>query len=149
MSTISTEAGFSLLDLLIDEDPQSSAERPLSESLREQAVREGKFRSDLYFRLQVIEVQIPPLREHPEDIVLIAHHFLQRFARKARVRVRGFTREALEILQKYRWPGNVRELRNVVERAVILADHDLLRPEDITLLEERVATAADAVGTPK
>jgi len=99
----------------------------------EQAVREGKFRSDLYFRLQVIEIQIPPLREHPEDIVLIAHHFLQRFARKARVRVRGFTREALEVLRQYRWPGNVRELRNVVERAVILADHDLLRPEDITL----------------
>lgn len=96
-------------------------------------MREGKFRSDLYFRLQVIEIQIPPLREHPEDIVLIAHHFLQRFARKARVRVRGFTREALEVLRQYRWPGNVRELRNVVERAVILADHDLLRPEDITL----------------
>jgi Nif-specific regulatory protein len=109
----------------------------------EQAVREGKFRSDLYFRLQVIEVQIPPLREHPEDIVLIAHHFLQRFARKARVRVRGFTREALEILQKYRWPGNVRELRNVVERAVILADHDLLRPEDITLTPLELATARD------
>jgi Nif-specific regulatory protein len=99
----------------------------------EQAVREGHFRSDLYYRLQVIEVRIPPLREHPEDIVLIAHHFLQRFARKARVRVRGFSREALDILQRHHWPGNVRELRNVVERAVILTDHDLLLPEDITL----------------
>lgn len=99
----------------------------------EQAVRQGRFRSDLYFRLQVIEIQVPALREHPEDVVLIAHHFLQRFARKARVRVRGFTREALDMLQAYDWPGNVRELRNVVERAVILADHDLLTPADIKL----------------
>ncbi|MEX0586951.1 MAG: sigma 54-interacting transcriptional regulator, partial [Pirellulales bacterium] len=109
----------------------------------EQAVRAGKFRSDLYFRLQVIEISIPPLREHPEDIVLIAHHFLQRFARKARVRVRGFSREALDILQRHHWPGNVRELRNVVERAVILADHDLLLPQDITLSHVEVARSSD------
>lgn len=99
----------------------------------EQAVREGRFRSDLYFRLQVIEIVVPPLREHTQDLVLIAHHFLQRFARKARVRVKGFSREALDKLLAYNWPGNVRELRNVVERAVILADHDLLMPGDITL----------------
>lgn len=115
----------------------------------EQAVREGNFRSDLYFRLQVIEIHIPPLREHPEDIVLIAHHFLQRFARKARVRVRGFTREALDILQNYRWPGNVRELRNVVERAVILADHDLLIPEDITLSHVDVARTDEPAPPPE
>ncbi len=99
----------------------------------EQAVREGRFRSDLYFRLQVIEITVPPLREHPQDIVLIAHHFLHRFARKARVPVKGFSREALDKMLNYSWPGNVRELRNVVERAVILSDHDLLKPEDITL----------------
>jgi Nif-specific regulatory protein len=99
----------------------------------EQAVRDGRFRSDLYFRLQVIEIVVPPLRDHPQDIVLIAHHFLQRFARKARVRVKGFSREALDKLLGYTWPGNVRELRNVVERAVILADHDLLMPGDLTL----------------
>lgn len=114
----------------------------------EQAVRQGRFRSDLYFRLQVIEIQIPPLREHPEDIVLIAHHFLQRFARKARVRVRGFSREALDMLQRYHWPGNVRELRNVVERAVILADHDLLRPDDITLSHVELTPAPDAAAEP-
>lgn len=99
----------------------------------EAAVREGRFRSDLYFRLQVIEITVPPLREHPQDIVLIAHHFLHRFARKARVPVKGFSREALDKMLSYAWPGNVRELRNVVERAVILSDHDLLTPDDITL----------------
>jgi DNA-binding NtrC family response regulator len=65
--------------------------------------------------------------------VLIAHHFLHRFARKARVPVKGFSREALDKMLSYAWPGNVRELRNVVERAVILSDHDLLTPDDITL----------------
>ena len=115
----------------------------------EEAVRAGKFRSDLYFRLQVIEIEIPPLREHPEDIVLIAHHFLHRFARKARVRVRGFQRETLNILQNYQWPGNVRELRNVVERAVILADHDLLLPQDITLSHVECATPDEPTPKPE
>jgi len=99
----------------------------------EQAVKDGRFRNDLYFRLQVIEVSVPPLREHPQDVELIAQHFVQRFARKSRVRVRGFDRDALTVLQQYSWPGNVRELRNVVERAVILADREMLSPDDITL----------------
>ena len=99
----------------------------------EQAVKENKFRSDLYFRLQVIEITVPPLREHPEDIAEIASHFVERFTRKSRVRVRGFTPDAHALLERHRWPGNVRELRNVVERAVILADREVLRPEDIIL----------------
>ena len=99
----------------------------------EQAVREGKFRSDLYFRLQVIEITVPPLREHPQDIPAIAQHFVDRFARKSRVRVRGFDRVALDLLCGHAWPGNVRELRNVVERAVILADREILGVEDISL----------------
>ncbi|QDT53142.1 Transcriptional regulatory protein ZraR [Caulifigura coniformis] len=99
----------------------------------EMAVREGKFRQDLFFRLQVIEVVAPPLREHPEDIPAITQHFLERFGRKSRVRVKGLNREAMELLKRHPWPGNVRELRNVIERAVILTDHEVLTPADITL----------------
>jgi Nif-specific regulatory protein len=106
----------------------------------EHAVRDGKFRQDLFFRLQVIEILAPPLREHPEDIPAIAQHFLERFARKSRVRVTGFNREAIELLKRHHWPGNVRELRNVVERAVILSDHQVLTPQDISL--SRIDTAA-------
>jgi Nif-specific regulatory protein len=99
----------------------------------EDAVRAGRFRSDLYFRLHVIEIVVPPLREHPDDIPQIAAHFVDRFARKSRVRVRGFSRDALDVLCRHPWPGNVRELRNVVERAVILADRDVLTAADISL----------------
>ena len=96
-------------------------------------MRQGKFRQDLFFRLQVIEVFVPPLREHPDDIPAITQHFLERFARKSRVRVKGLNREAMELLKRHLWPGNVRELRNVVERAVILTDHEVLTPADISL----------------
>ena len=104
----------------------------------EEAVREGKFRQDLYFRLQVIELIVPPLREHPEDIPVLAQHFVERFARKSRPKVRGFNKEAIEVLKRHRWPGNVRELRNVVERAVILSEHELLTPEDVILTKLEV-----------
>jgi Nif-specific regulatory protein len=82
----------------------------------EQAVREGQFRQDLYFRLQVFEIVVPPLRKHPDDIPAIAQHFLNRIIARSRVRARGFTEEALELLRAYHWPGNVRELKNVIER---------------------------------
>ncbi|MEW4529275.1 MAG: sigma 54-interacting transcriptional regulator [Maioricimonas sp. JB045] len=110
----------------------------------EEAVREGTFRADLYFRLQVIEVYVPALREHPQDIPEIAQHFLKRFARRSRPQVRGFTSEALQLLQQHSWPGNVRELRNVVERAVILSEHEWLRPEDISLTRLSVPDPAMA-----
>ncbi|WP_437201246.1 sigma 54-interacting transcriptional regulator [Planctomicrobium sp. SH664] len=99
----------------------------------EEAVRERQFRRDLFFRLQVIEIVVPPLREHPEDVPAIAEHFVQRFAEQAHRKVRGFNAAALQKLQRHDWPGNVRELRNVVERAVILADGDILGPEDVVL----------------
>jgi Nif-specific regulatory protein len=99
----------------------------------EQAVRENKFRQDLFFRLQVIEVHVPSLREHPEDIASIVDHFVERFSRKSRIRVQGFNREAMDMLRRHRWPGNVRELRNVVERAIILTDHAVLTPADVVL----------------
>ena len=94
-------------------------------------VAEGRFREDLYYRLNVVEIALPPLRERPEDIPLLAEFFLQRLARKqgmARVRLSG---EAVEALQKHRWPGNVRELENTMARACALSTSDLLLPGDI------------------
>ncbi len=114
----------------------------------ELAVRDGRFRQDLFFRLQVIEVFVPPLREHPEDIPSITQHFLDRFARKSRVRVKGLNREAMELLKRHPWPGNVRELRNAIERAVILADHEVLTPADISLSHLEAAVESRPPGGP-
>ena len=94
-------------------------------------VSQGNFREDLYYRLNVVEINLPPLRDRPEDIPLLAEFFLQRLARKqgmARMRLSG---EAVEALQKHHWPGNVRELENTVARACALSTSDLLLPEDI------------------
>lgn len=94
-------------------------------------VSKGNFREDLYYRMNVVEINLPPLRQRPEDIPLLAEFFLQRLARKqgmARMRLAG---EAVEALQKHRWPGNVRELENTIARACALSTSDLLLPEDI------------------
>ncbi len=99
----------------------------------EQAVKDGDFRQDLYFRLQVLELFVPPLRKHPDDIPVIAGHFLERTATRSRVRAKGFTNEAVEVLREYHWPGNVRELKNVIERSAILSDNELLTADDIRL----------------
>ena len=93
-------------------------------------VEEGSFRQDLLYRINTIELHIPPLRERGNDILLLANHFLQRYARKYRKEMRGLTREAKNKLLKYAWPGNVRELQHIMERAVLLGDGSLLRPED-------------------
>lgn len=110
----------------------------------EDAVREKRFRRDLFFRLQVIELVVPPLRQHPADIAPIAQYFLDRFASQAHRRVHGFSPLALQKLQKHDWPGNVRELRNVVERAVILGDREILGPDDIVLTRLRLDFDEDA-----
>ncbi|QDT35529.1 sigma 54-interacting transcriptional regulator [Thalassoglobus polymorphus] len=104
----------------------------------EEAVREGTFRRDLFFRLQVIEITVPALREHKEDIPAIAQHFVDRFSTNSRFKIRGFSTAAIKKLQNHPWPGNVRELRNVVERAVILSDHEILQPEDVVLTSLRL-----------
>ena len=97
-----------------------------------QAVAVGQFREDLFWRLNVVAVELPPLRERPEDVAALARHFLQRFA-PLRPELPGlrFTPEALELLQGHRWPGNVRELMHAVERAVVLADGPAIREEDL------------------
>ncbi len=106
----------------------ATTNRPL-----ERAVEEGKFREDLFFRLNVITIHLPPLRERREDIPRLLEHFLHRSNRDNGRQVAGFTTEALEYLQAYGWPGNVRELQNAVERAVVLAGEDMLKPEHFPL----------------
>jgi DNA-binding NtrC family response regulator len=94
------------------------------------ATQEGKFREDLFYRLNVFVLELPPLRERKEDIPLLAEHFLHRFAQQQRKDIREISPEAMELLRGYHWPGNVRELRNVLERAIILAE-DSIKPEHL------------------
>ncbi|NPB08816.1 MAG: sigma-54-dependent Fis family transcriptional regulator [Thermodesulfobacteria bacterium] len=94
-------------------------------------VKEGTFREDLFWRLNVFAIKIPPLRERREDILPLARYFLTKFAKKHGKEVRDFSREAWELLLSYHFPGNVRELENIVERAVILAEDDLITAEDL------------------
>jgi len=96
-------------------------------------ISEGKFREDLYYRLNIIPVYLPPLRERGEDIPLVAEHFAAVYAKEFRKNVTGFTREALIKLRGYGWPGNVRELRNVIERAVLLGKQTTIGEEDLVL----------------
>ena len=87
----------------------------------QEAIQRGTFRSDLYYRLNVIPVHIPPLREHPDDIPVMAQHFLHRFAERLHRDIEGFSEDAIEAMIRYPWPGNVRELENAVERLVVLS----------------------------
>ena len=96
-------------------------------------VSKGKFREDLYYRLHVPPIFLPPLRERPSDITPLAEHFLQRFAADLNKEVKGFTPEALQRLMLYDWPGNVRELANVVERATVLSPTTLITPDMLLL----------------
>jgi len=96
-----------------------------------QAVAEGRFRRDLYYRINVINIELPPLRERVSDIPLLAAHFLKQFAESTGRRMEGFTPEAMRALQTYSWPGNVRELQNVIERAVLLGKGPLIDVEDL------------------
>ncbi len=96
-----------------------------------QAIRAGTFREDLYYRLNVITLSLPPLRERREDIPLLASHFAARTSRRLGRPVAGFTPQARACLVRYDWPGNVRELANAIERAIVLGEDDLIRPEDL------------------
>ena len=96
-----------------------------------QLVALGKFRRDLYYRLNVIEIKLPPLHERKEDIALLVGHFIERFQQRDGKAVHGITREALDKLSKRRFPGNVRELENIIERAVVLCRSEYIRTEDL------------------
>jgi DNA-binding NtrC family response regulator len=94
-------------------------------------VKDGRFRPDLYYRLKVVSIELPTLRERGEDVLLLARHFLSFYAEKFRKRFRGLTPEAELVFRAYRWPGNVRELRNLLERIVLLEDDELLREDHL------------------
>lgn len=96
-------------------------------------IKEGKFRQDLYYRLNVINITIPPLRERKEDIPELSRYFLRKYSAKLSRPVADFKPEALEMLNNYNWPGNVRELENVIERAVIICDSEKIGPDDLSI----------------
>lgn len=101
----------------------------------EHAVSQGRFRADLFYRLNVISIRVPPLRERREDIPLLAKHFLARFSRETNKPVDGIRADAMEVLMNYPWPGNVRELQNAMERAVVLAKKRHITVEDLAFLQ--------------
>jgi Nif-specific regulatory protein len=96
-----------------------------------QAVKEGTFREDLYYRLNVVSLIVPPLRERIDDIEILAEYFISKFAVKCKVKAKKLSPEAMSCLMSYDWPGNVRELENAIERALVLGVSDVIRPEDL------------------
>ena len=107
----------------------------------EALVEEGKFRADLYYRLNVFRIEIPPLRDRHEDIPLLVDHFVRRFSQQINKRITRVSPEAMALLQQHDWPGNVRELENAIERAMVVAEEPELREQDFTLkLRQQEAT---------
>lgn len=121
----------------------SATNRPLQD-----LIREGGFREDLYYRLNTIQIDLPPLRRRRADVPLLAHHFLDAFARGSRAGIRGFSDEAIGALKAYHWPGNVRELENTVERAVVLARGEIIERADLRLPEAEASEAFFESGLP-
>ncbi len=115
----------------------------------EERVSEGRFRADLFFRLNVVRIVMPALREHPDDVPTLCAHFIARFNQEMKRQVKGVNANAMQLLQAYRWPGNVRELRNVIERAFILhAGAEELRPEHLPPELRGAASASVAARGP-
>jgi len=99
----------------------------------EEAIQRGEFREDLYYRLNVVSVNVPPLRERKEDIIPLASHFIDRFAKELKKDVRGLEPAAVRALKRHTWPGNIRELENTIERAVLMAESRFLQEDDLNL----------------
>lgn len=101
-------------------------------------IREGRFREDLYYRLKVIDIELPPLRERREDIPLLVQHFIGKFSDETKKKISGVSEDALKLLVNYSWPGNVRELENVIQRAITLTQYETIRPDDLpsSMLQE-------------
>jgi transcriptional regulator with PAS, ATPase and Fis domain len=107
----------------------------------EEEVKAGRFREDLFYRLQVMPVTLPPLRDRQGDVRALADFYVERYNREFRKHVAGLTPEAMVLLERYRWPGNVRELRNAIERAMLLADRAWLAPDLFSTLSQGAAAA--------
>jgi two-component system NtrC family response regulator len=112
----------------------------------EARVKEGAFREDLFYRINVVTMEVPPLRERREDIPLLLEHFIKRFARDNRKKIEGVSREARDLFIRYNYPGNVRELENIVERAVVICRSSLLTLEDLPFQEALCAARAEGEG---
>ena len=123
-----------LSDVRVDVRVVAATNRDLDEE-----VKAGKFREDLFYRLQVMPILLPPLRERRGDVGLLARFYIDRFNQEFRKRVRGLSTPAVDLLEHYGWPGNVRELRNAIERAMLLIDRDRLEPQDFTTLTRTVS----------
>jgi two-component system, NtrC family, response regulator HydG len=104
-------------------------------------VKEGRFREDLFYRLNVVAIGLPPLRDRPGDVDELARHFVARLSPRMGRKVKGVAPEALELLRRHAWPGNVRELENVIEQALVFAEGELVRPEDLPDVVRRVSAA--------
>jgi transcriptional regulator with PAS, ATPase and Fis domain len=103
-----------------------------NESL-EQLIDEGKFRKDLYYRLNVLTITIPPLRERTSDIPILMNHFIKKYTELMNKDIKGITDEAYHFLMKYEWPGNVRELENTIERAIVIGKGDFIEIDDLNM----------------
>ena len=131
-----------LADIRVDVRVIAATNRDLEEE-----VKAGKFREDLFYRLQVMPVVLPPLRERRGDVALLARFYIERFNGEFRKRVRGLSPAAQELLEHYAWPGNVRELRNAIERAMLLADRETAGAGGLHDADaHRVADAVQAAG---
>jgi transcriptional regulator with PAS, ATPase and Fis domain len=117
-----------LADVRVDVRVVAATNRDL-----ERDVKAGKFREDLFYRLQVMPIALPSVRERRGDVVLLARYFIDQFNREFRKRVRGLSPSATTMLEQYKWPGNVREMKNAIERAMLLSDREYLEPNDFTL----------------
>ena len=125
-----------LADIRVDVRVVAATNRNLEEE-----VKDGKFREDLFYRLQVMPISLPPLRERKPDIPLLIRYYIDRYNGEFRKRVRGVTDDAAGLLENYRWPGNVRELRNAIERAMLLVDREWLVAEDFASLTRHAIPA--------
>jgi PAS domain S-box-containing protein len=119
-------------DITVDLRVVAATNRDLS-----RAVQSGTFRLDLFHRLSVIQIAPPPLRDHPEDILPLANHFVQEHNRRYKANIQGISADAIKILETYHWPGNVRELRNVIERAILLEETDQIQAGSIQFVTSR------------
>jgi transcriptional regulator with PAS, ATPase and Fis domain len=108
----------------------------------EEAIAEGAFREDLFYRLNVVNIHLPPLRERDEDIMVIARYILQREAEGYGINVRGFSPNAAIAIRKHNWPGNIRQLENHIKKAVVLADKPMLSPDDLDLSPDQLPPIA-------
>ncbi len=113
-----------------------------------QEIKDGSFRLDLYHRINVVQLRIPPLRQRTEDIPVLAMHFVERFKHENPVDIRGFTKAAMQAMAAYGWPGNIRELRNVIHRACILSEGGLIEEESLQLPSDEHDDKEDASELP-